>query len=55
MQLTLRNREVMADIIVRRFSLQVQDMFHTTHNYIDHDSSIVRKGPSLPLTAQVAS
>ena len=40
----LRNREVMADIIVRRLGLAVQDMFHTTHNYIDHDSNIVRKG-----------
>ena len=40
----LRNREVMADIIVRRLGLEVQDMFHTTHNYIDHESNIVRKG-----------
>ncbi len=40
----LRNREVMADIIIRRMGLEVQDMFHTTHNYIDHDSNIVRKG-----------
>ena len=40
----LRNREVMADIIIHRLSLNVQDMFHTTHNYIDHDSNIVRKG-----------
>jgi RNA-splicing ligase RtcB len=43
-QFALRNREVMADIIVRRLGLEVQDMFHTTHNYIDHDSNIVRKG-----------
>jgi len=40
----LRNREVMAEIIVRRLGLSVQDMFHTTHNYIDHESNIVRKG-----------
>lgn len=40
----LRNREVMADIIVRRLGLEVQDSFHTTHNYIDHNSNIVRKG-----------
>ncbi len=40
----LRNREVMADIIIRRLGLEVQDMFHTTHNYIDHESNIVRKG-----------
>lgn len=38
------NREVMADIIVRGLGLEVQDMFHTTHNYIDHESNIVRKG-----------
>ena len=43
-QFALRNREVMADIIVRRLGLEVQDMFHTTHNYIDHESNIVRKG-----------
>ena len=43
-QFALRNREAMADIIVRRLGLEVQDMFHTTHNYIDHDSNIVRKG-----------
>ena len=43
-QFALRNREVMADIIVRRLGLEVLDMFHTTHNYIDHDSNIVRKG-----------
>ncbi len=40
----LRNREVMAEIIIRRLGLEVQDMFHTTHNYIDHESNIVRKG-----------
>ncbi len=40
----LRNREVMADIIIRGLGLDVQDMFHTTHNYIDHESNIVRKG-----------
>ncbi len=43
-QFALRNREVMADIIIRRLGLEVQDMFHTTHNYIDHESNIVRKG-----------
>ena len=43
-QFALRNREVMADIIVHRLGLEVQDMFHTTHNYIDHESNIVRKG-----------
>lgn len=43
-QFALRNRELMAEIIVRRLGLDVQDQFHTTHNYIDHDSNIVRKG-----------
>lgn len=43
-QFALRNREVMAEIIIKRLGLNVQDMFHTTHNYIDHESNIVRKG-----------
>ena len=43
-QFALRNREVMAEIIIKRLGLEVQDMFHTTHNYIDHESNIVRKG-----------
>lgn len=43
-QFALRNREVMAEIIIKRLGLDVQDMFHTTHNYIDHESNIVRKG-----------
>lgn len=40
----LRNREAMGRAIVQALGLEVQDMFHTTHNYIDHDSNIVRKG-----------
>lgn len=40
----LRNREVMAETIVRKLGLQVHSQFHTTHNYIDHESNIVRKG-----------
>ncbi len=43
-QFALRNREVMAEIIIKRLGLDVQDKFHTTHNYIDHESNIVRKG-----------
>lgn len=43
-QFALRNRELMAEIIVQRLGAEVQDMFHTTHNYIDHESNIVRKG-----------
>lgn len=40
----LRNREVMAETLVRKLGLQVHTQFHTTHNYIDHESNIVRKG-----------
>lgn len=40
----LRNRELMAEIIIGRLGLLAQDAFHTTHNYIDHESNIVRKG-----------
>ncbi len=39
-----RNREVMADIILRRLGLESQGQFHTIHNYIAHESNIVRKG-----------
>lgn len=40
----LRNRELMAEIIIGRLGLIAHDAFHTTHNYIDHKSNIVRKG-----------
>lgn len=43
-QFALLNRETMANIIIERLGLEVQDAFHTTHNYIDHESNIVRKG-----------
>lgn len=43
-QFALLNRETMAHIIIERLGLDVQDAFHTTHNYIDHESNIVRKG-----------
>ncbi len=39
-----RNREVMADIILRRLGLEPQGQFHTVHNYIAHEDNIVRKG-----------
>ncbi len=39
-----RNREVMADIILRRLGLTPQGQFHTVHNYIAHEDNIVRKG-----------
>ncbi len=39
-----RNRELMAEEIVRRCSLVDRDAFHTVHNYIDTDEKILRKG-----------
>ncbi len=39
-----RNREVMADIILRRLGLAAEGQFHTVHNYIAHEDNIVRKG-----------
>ena len=38
------NRRAMADIIVELMKLPVADRFTTTHNYIDTDSMILRKG-----------
>ncbi len=38
------NREVIAREILDELRLSPEDAFHTTHNYIDHDSGIVRKG-----------
>jgi RNA-splicing ligase RtcB len=38
------NRRAMADIIVGLMKLTVVDRFTTTHNYIDTDSMILRKG-----------
>jgi RNA-splicing ligase RtcB len=38
------NRRAMADIIIELMKLPVVDRFTTTHNYIDTDSMILRKG-----------
>ena len=41
------NRERIADLIIRKLfghSFDNLSYFHTVHNYIDHDSNIVRKG-----------
>jgi len=38
------NRESMAEIIIDRMKLEPLDSFHTIHNYIDIDNSILRKG-----------
>lgn len=39
-----RNRELMAEIILKRLGLIGTDAFHTVHNYIDTAESILRKG-----------
>ena len=39
-----RNRELMAEILLKRTGLTARDAFHTVHNYIDTDEMILRKG-----------
>ena len=39
-----RNREKIAEVLMSRTGLSAYDAFHTTHNYIDTDSMILRKG-----------
>ena len=39
-----RNREKIAEVLLSRTGLSAYDAFHTTHNYIDTDSMILRKG-----------
>lgn len=43
-QFAQRSRDIMGDIILSRLGLKEEDRFHTIHNYIDHESNIVRKG-----------
>lgn len=38
------NRKTIADIILKNTDLVEESRFETIHNYIDHDSNIVRKG-----------
>ena len=38
------NRKMMAQILLDAYGLKAQDAFTTTHNYIDHESNIIRKG-----------
>lgn len=40
----LRNRELLAEILLERCGLNGEDGFHTIHNYIDVDEMILRKG-----------
>lgn len=39
-----RNRELMAEILLKRTGLSARDVFHTVHNYIDTEERILRKG-----------
>jgi RNA-splicing ligase RtcB len=40
-----RNRELISEIIIDKMGWNADsERFHTIHNYIDHDSNIVRKG-----------
>lgn len=43
-QFALRNRELMAEIILKKMGLKSLSTFHTIHNYIDCDELILRKG-----------
>lgn len=38
------NRKTMAKLILDNYGLNINSSFSTIHNYIDHDSNIVRKG-----------
>lgn len=40
----VRNRELMADMILADAGLSAADRFHTVHNYIDQEDMILRKG-----------
>ena len=39
-----RNRELMAEILIKRTGLTAGEAFHTIHNYIDVEEMILRKG-----------
>lgn len=39
-----KNREKMAEIILEKANIKALEAFHTTHNYIDTDEMILRKG-----------
>ena len=43
-QFAKRNRELIAEVILRRCELTAVDAFHTIHNYIDTGEMILRKG-----------
>jgi RNA-splicing ligase RtcB len=43
-EFAVKNREVMARIIVDNLGVNIVDGFETTHNYINFDDNILRKG-----------
>lgn len=43
-QFARRNRELIAEILIKRNNLIASETFHTIHNYIDVDEMILRKG-----------
>ncbi len=43
-QFARRNRELIAEILLKRTGLTALDAFHTIHNYIDTEEMILRKG-----------
>ena len=43
-QFAMRNRELMAELLLARAGYVGQDAFHTVHNYIDVEEMILRKG-----------
>ena len=43
-QFAVRNRELMAEILLQRTGMEAVEAFHTIHNYIDTKEMILRKG-----------
>jgi len=43
-QFAVRNREIMAELILKKAGMVGLESFHTVHNYIDTDEMILRKG-----------
>lgn len=40
----LRNRELMAEVICDHMGLSIRDAWHTTHNYVNTEEMVLRKG-----------
>ena len=43
-EFAVRNREIMAGLILKKTGMEGLESFHTVHNYIDTDEMILRKG-----------